>query len=221
MLKSQLHIHTKEDPQDRLKYSAKEVIDRASYLNFDVIAFTFHDILFFNKELKDYAKSKGILLIPGIEKNIEKKHVLILGLEKLPRLEKLKDLEKIKDKALIIAPHPFYPRHHSLNSKFVKNIEHFHAVEYSFFYLSFFNYFNKKAVKIAKIYNKPLIGTSDLHNIKKIEKTYTLIDAEKNINSIFKAIKNNKIKIITNPLSLREFIWSTIKILNPFSRKRT
>ena len=66
MLKADLHIHTKEDPHDNIGYSAKQLIDHAAKLNFDVISITNHDTSSYTEELAEYAKLKGILLIPGI-----------------------------------------------------------------------------------------------------------------------------------------------------------
>jgi len=213
MLKSQLHIHAKEDYKDHIEYSAKKLIDRASSLNFEVLSFTFHDSLFYNEEIKNYAKEKGILLIPGIEKKIEGSHVLILGLEKLPEIRNLKDLEKIKDKALIIAPHPFYPRHYSLGKKLVNNIDLFHAIEFSFFYPKHFNLPNNKAKTMAKKYNKPLIGTSDVHDLRVLDCTYTLVDSKKDTTSFIAAVKKNKVQIVTAPLPLWKIIYTTLRII--------
>ena len=212
MLKAQLHIHSKEDKVDTLDYSAKEVIDKAVKLKFDVISFTFHDYLFYPKEIKEYAEKKGVLLIPGIERTIEGKHVLIIGLEKLPEINKLSNLEKIHDSALIIAPHPFYPKGHALGEKCIKYINLFHGIEHCFFYNKLLN-FNKEAIKTAKKYNKPMLGTSDVHNLRFFESTYSLIDSEKNIKDVIKAIKNNKLKIVTNPISNTSLFFLPVYII--------
>ena len=67
MLKAQLHAHSKEDKVDQcLKYDAKELIDRVSSLGFEVLAFTFHDHLFYPDEIIEYAVKKNVLLIPGV-----------------------------------------------------------------------------------------------------------------------------------------------------------
>lgn len=211
MLKAQLHIHSKEDKRDHLNYTAKDVIDKASKLGFNVISFTFHDVLFYPKEIVRYAEEKGILLIPGIEKTIENKHVLIIGLEKLPNIEKLSDLKKIKDSALIIAPHPFYPKGYSLRKECIKNLELFHCIEHSFFYNHVLN-FNKKAIELAKEHNKPLLGTSDVHNLAYLDSTYSLIDSKKNIDDVIKAIKENKLKIITKPISLKSMFLLPLSV---------
>ena len=76
MLKADLHIHTSEDPKENLAYDARELIDYAKNLGFDVIAITLHEKLFQNRQVFDYAKKKGILLIPGIELRIQGMDVL-------------------------------------------------------------------------------------------------------------------------------------------------
>ena len=77
MLKADLHIHTKEDPVHHkdIKYTAKQLIDHAANQGYEVIAITCHNKVYYNKKIKEYAKKKGILLIPGIEKTIKRKHV--------------------------------------------------------------------------------------------------------------------------------------------------
>ena len=59
MLKAEFHIHTKEDPLDAIKYSAKQAISYCSKLKYEVMSITCHTKILFNKELKDYAKQKN------------------------------------------------------------------------------------------------------------------------------------------------------------------
>ena len=209
MLKSDLHIHTKEDPMDgnHIEYSAKELISKAAEKGYDVISITNHDSVFYNKELKDYAAKKGILLVPGIEKTIKRKHVLLYNItqEEADKIKTLQDLKQIKRKnTLIIAAHPFFPLI-GLKRKLIKSINLFDGIEYSSFCHKLIN-FNKKAVKTAKRYNKPLVGNSDLHNICVFGKTHSLIDSKKNINSVINAIKNNDVKYISKYLNFLFFI---------------
>ncbi|GAI08342.1 unnamed protein product, partial [marine sediment metagenome] len=69
-LKADLHLHTSEDPEDKVRYSARQLIDYASQKGFDVLAITNHNFYTYNDYLRDYAASKGILLIPGIELSV-------------------------------------------------------------------------------------------------------------------------------------------------------
>ena len=61
-LKADLHLHTKEDPQDSVKYSGRELIDQAYLKGFDVLAITNHDQVTYDNYLVEYAKEREILL---------------------------------------------------------------------------------------------------------------------------------------------------------------
>ncbi len=203
-LKVDLHTHTAEDPLENIKYDSFQLIDRASQEGFDVLAITNHKIVTYNEELAEYAEKKGILLIPGIEATFSDKEVLILNpdFKKNPLKSSLEDLEKIKkNHNLIIAPHPFFPNRKSLKSDLYSYLSFFDALEFSHFYNRYID-FNKQAVQTANQYNKPLLGMSDCHNIWQFGKTYTLVESEKEMFSVFQAIKEGKIEIKTSPVSL-------------------
>ena len=112
-LKAQLHVHSKQDPLDNIRYTEKQLIDHAAKLGYDVLAISCHDVVIFSDDLKKYAEKKRVLLIPAIEKSIEKKHVLILNADiqsqNLKTFEDLKKYKKKKTDCLIVAVHPYYP----------------------------------------------------------------------------------------------------------------
>ncbi len=202
MLKSDFHIHTGEDPFDRIKYSSKELINHAAKLGFEVLAITNHHKIHYSKKLADYAMKKGILLIPGVETHVAGKEVLLLNVRKPGTVNNFSDLAELrKENVVIIAPHPFYPTDSCLGKDLVRNIKYFDGIEYSHFYLKNFNIFNKKAVKIAKQHNKTMIGTSDTHSFYQFGKTYSLVDSNKDIDSVLEAIRKGKVEIKTKRLS--------------------
>ncbi len=204
MLKVDFHTHTADDPEDYIAFSGEQLIDRASHLGMDAIAITNHNVITFSRELEEYAASRGVLLIPGIELTLSKKHVLIIkpDIGRTPASSSLDDLARIKSSAnLIIAPHPFYPGSKCLRSKLAEYSDFFDAVEFSFFYNHMVNP-NKKAVRFAGARGKPLVGSSDSHNIWQVGTTCTLVEAEKNIPSIISAVKDGKVRLSTVPLSL-------------------
>jgi len=209
MLKADFHIHTKEDPIDKIKYTAKDLIRYASKLNFKVLAVTNHYSVYYNKNLANYAKKKGILLIPGMETRIKNKEVLLLNIKKSIKLKEFSDLEKLrKENVVVVAPHAFYPKYFCLKEKLVENIDLFDCIEYCHMYLDFLNWSNKKAVKIAKKYNKPLIGNSDAHKIYQLNHTFSLVDSDMNIDSVLEALRKGKVSVQTKPLSY--YIFSKI-----------
>ena len=212
MLKADLHLHAVEDRADNLEVTAREIIDKAVELNFDVLSFTFHNRTFYH-EIKEYAEEKGILLIPGIEKTVEKKHILLYNFKRdeVWKIRHFEDIKKQKGKKqLVIAAHPFFPSKECIGRKIRKYAELFDGLEFCFMHSKLIN-FNKKAIRIAKKLGKPIIANSDTHFIEQLGENYTLIEAEKNIDSVIKAIKQGKIQRKTNPLSFLASIKLYIK----------
>lgn len=217
MLKSDMHIHTKEDPKDPyIKYTAKDLITFASKKGFEVLSITLHDHVLNKKHIFDFARQKGILLIPGVEAQIEGKHVLIYNTtnEEITKIKNLIDLEKIKDHAVIAAPHPFYYLGRCLGSKLIENIKLFDAIEYNHYYWRFLNP-NRKAVEVAKKFGLPLIGNSDLHMIYQMNNTFSNIDSEKTKDDVLEAIRKGNLRVQTKPPSFFDFVKTTAFILNP------
>ena len=230
-IKTQFHVHIKGDTEDYIKYDCKKLIDRADELKFKAVAFTCHKKIISPKGSKAYAQKKGILLIKGVEIEINKKHILILNAHKeSEKIQTFDDLKRYKNKhkeSLIIAAHPYFPGRATLKNDLVKHINLFDAIEYSFMRTKVID-FNKKAVAVAKRYNKPLIGTSDCHVLKYLDLTYSLIDIPGNngnkINevNIFNVIRKNKIKIVSKTLSIFEagIILSKFLILDLLGKFR-
>ncbi|MBI2634502.1 hypothetical protein HYW82_02425 [Candidatus Peregrinibacteria bacterium] len=206
MLKCQFHTHVLGDPVDRIKYTANQLIDHAAMLHFDVLAITCHRKIIFTKELKEYAEKKGILLITGIEFEIGKKHVLGInideGIYEVDSFEKLRAYRANHPDCLIIAPHPFFPGP-CLKKDLLNNIDLFDAIEISWAYTKTID-FNKKAIKLATKYNKPLIATADCHILNYLNIGYCLIDSARETDSVIKAIKQNKIQNNSHPATYRE-----------------
>ncbi len=223
MLKADLHIHTKEDPHDRhIWYNAKQLIDHAYNMNFDVLAITHHwhpgtsDRVFYPKKMVSYAGKKGILLIPGIEARLKvkkspfKKDVLLYNFsqDELNQIRILDDIRKIKQPHhMVSAPHPFFPHPKmiSLGGRLLERyIDIFDTIEHAYFYLNFFN-FNLPAIKIAKKYKKVIVGNSDAHQIRGIGTNYSLIKAKPSINSVIQAVRAGRVKLETHPISFYKF----------------
>jgi hypothetical protein len=195
-------MHTQEgDNDDSARCSAKELIDLAYQQGFDVLSITNHDAVTYNKYLVDYAAERGILLIEGVEATIERKHVLLYNFDfSGHHINTFADIKRLKkDDNLCLAPHPFYPSATSLQRKFDRNLDIFDGLEFCHFYSKQIN-FNKKAVDRARKYNLPLVGMSDAHIASQLGASYSLVEAEKDIESVIRAIKKGKIEIVSHPL---------------------
>jgi len=216
LLKTNLHFHTSDDPEDtHINYTFYEAVDRAAELNFAVLALTCHDKYINSDKYQRYAANKNVLLIPGIEKKIEKRDVIILnadsGVQEVNTFTKLKKYKEGHPDIFVIAPHPYFYSSYCLKEKLESNIGLFDAVECSWFYSKRINC-NKRGEQIAQKYRLPFIATSDTHNLEFLYKNYALVDAgTKTKEAVFHAIRNHHFKNITSPSKFwREMIWKTV-----------
>lgn len=213
MLKMDLHMHTNDDPKDTfVEHSAEQLIDHAAKLGFEVLAITCHDHVAHSKEKAKYAEKKGILLIPGCERTIEEKHTLLYNFtqKEIEKINSFEDLRKMKKKHhLVIAAHPFYPNSVALGQKLAENVDLFDAIECSQFYTNRVN-FNKEAVWFAHKHNLSVVGNSDTHALWQMTgSNYSLVDSEKTVEGVLKAIKERKVKLVTKPLP-RDVLLNTL-----------
>jgi len=203
-LKVDFHTHTSDDPKDYIDFSAEDLIDRAAEQGFDALAITNHEAITFSRRFEEYAAARNVLLIPGVELTLSHKHVVVINPEsrEVEAFRSLDDLAALRnEETLVIAPHPYYPGSRCLRSKLEPYLDSFDAVEFSFFYNHFINP-NKRAVETARTSGKPLVGSSDCHNIWQVGYTYSLVEAERNISSIIAAVKNGRVEVATTPLSM-------------------
>src|SRR5882762_3960833 len=78
-IKLDLHIHTLDDPKDKLNYSAHELLARARRLGFSVLAITLHDAVFDRPVVFAAAQRLGILLSSAVELRIECPDIILLS----------------------------------------------------------------------------------------------------------------------------------------------
>jgi predicted metal-dependent phosphoesterase TrpH len=205
VFKADFHLHTKEDPYDKkvVKHSSEELIERAASLGFEVLCITNHNHITYSPYLREYAKMRGILLMPGTEVTIESKHVLLINYLGPLDFKKVADLARLKNtKTVVIAAHPFFPGSTTLKKKLLKNIDVFDAIEYCHFYRRFIN-FNRKAVLASREHKKPMVGTSDAHALEQMNFTYSMVEAQsKTSDAIVLALKQGRVKVVTRPIPL-------------------
>jgi predicted metal-dependent phosphoesterase TrpH len=205
-LKADLHTHCADDPCDGLRYSAEQLIDAAAASGYDVFAITLHERLLHGPRLQAYAADRGILLVPGVERNIERRHVLILN----PAPEHFEaksfdDLRRIGRRgAAFIAPHPFYPIPSSVRGKFLRNADLFDAVEYSSLYIHGLNP-NRPAQWAAAYFGLPLVGNSDTHELPHPDNTFSWIEAERSVSGVVDALRAGRVSLETRPRSPGNF----------------
>ena len=211
MLKVELHTHTSDDPSDWIPHSARDLIDRAVALGYDALAITLHDHQFDDRSLAAYAAGRGIVLIPGVERTIEGRHVLLLNFPAAAAnaVNSFDDVVVLKrqHRGLVIAPHPFFPMPSCLLGNMGRYADLFDAVEYNAMYTGWLN-FNRLAERWAGRRGKPMVGNGDVHRLEQLGTTYSLVDAQRDPSSICEAIAAGRVRVATTPLSS----WAAIRI---------
>jgi len=206
MLKVDLHIHTADDPVDRIPHTTTDLIDRAAQLGYDAVAVTLHERQLDLGPVESYAAERGILLIRGVERTIEGKHVLLLNFERgADELDTFTDLARFKaDDAnrdgLVIAPHPYFPSTTCLWSDLTRYAHLFDAVEYNAMFTRQLN-FNRAAERWAAQHGKPMVGNGDVHRLRQLGSTYSLVDAPRDASAICAAIAQGRVQVVSRPLS--------------------
>lgn len=204
VLKADLHLHSREG-EGFIAYDARGIIDRAAREGFQALSITNHDTLTFSGDLAAYARERGILLIPGVEATIERRHVLLYNIDiPLDRIRTFADLRRHRTPEwLVVAPHPFFPGPTSLQRRLPEEIDLFDAVEFCHFYTRAIN-FNRQAVRLAREAGLPLLGGSDSHLIGQLGTTHSLLQAGMTVPSVLGAIRAGQVEVVSRPLTLRE-----------------
>jgi predicted metal-dependent phosphoesterase TrpH len=203
VLKVELHSHSADDPLDRIPHSTTQLIDRAAALGYDALAITLHDRQLDVRPFARYAAERGVTLVPGIERTIEGKHVLLLNFRRgAEDVQDFEDLARLRQRepGLVIAPHPFFPHPTCLRGLMDRHADLFDAVEYNAMFTRALN-FNERAVRWAREHGKPVVGNGDVHRLRQMGTTYSLVDAAPDADAICAAIHAGRVQFSAEPIS--------------------
>lgn len=203
MLKIELHAHTADDPIDWIPHTSLELIDRAAALGYGALAITLHERQLDLRRLLPYAAERSIVLIPGVERTIRGRHVLLInfkdGAEQVHTFDDLARLKQ-RQRGLVVAPHPFFPTTSCLWGLLKRHRDLFDAVEYNAMYTASVN-FNRPAERWAARHGKPLVGNGDIHRLHQLGSTYSIVDAIPDADAICSAIAEGRVKVERTSLS--------------------
>ncbi len=210
-IKLDLHIHTLEDPKDRLDYSARELLARARRLDFHVLAITLHGAVFDSPEVFAAAERLGLLLVPAAEMRIEGADVILLNVTSsdVAGLGTFADLRRLRERRglsiFTIAPHPFYLLGGSVGKRLLDEIDCFDAIELCHFHKGIFNP-NRRAIRVARDFGKPLIATSDAHRLSAFGHHYTSVPcpAELTAEAVFQQLRSGRLRSHSPAATLSE-----------------
>ena len=228
-IKVDLHIHTLDDPKDSLDYTAHQLLERAAALGFRVLAITLHDTIFDRPEVFADAAAMGILLIPAAEMRLQGADVICLNVtaEEVAMLRDFEDLRRLRARRgsslFTIAAHPFYVLGGSIGRRLLREIDCFDAIELCHFHKGMFNP-NWRAARVARQFRKPLIATSDAHQLQAFGAHYTSMrrPGALTTENVFASLRSERLRLTSPPCSLRD-LFSTfyfIFVAHPL-RKRS
>jgi predicted metal-dependent phosphoesterase TrpH len=212
-IKLDLHIHTFDDPKDKLDYSAHELLARARRLGFSVLAITLHDAVFDRPEVFAAAQRLKILLISAAEMRIQGADIILLNVNRddVAGLRSFDDVRQLRTRrgqsVFTIAPHPFYLLGGSIGKRLLDEIDCFDAIEVCHFHKGFFNP-NRRAVRVAEKFGKPLIATSDAHQLSAFGRHYTSMPRPSPLKaeSIFAQLRAGRLRINSPAATLQEIV---------------
>ncbi len=206
------HIHSRYSPDSKSKL--EDIIRRAKERNIDIIAISDHNTVEGSKLARELTKNDDeILVIPSIEISSINGHILGFGCEEnikrdLPADETIDLIHSQGGLAIIPHPYCFY-RHGLLCKEDYKNLK-IDAIETkNARFIA--GYCNSKAKKLSENEKLPGLGASDAHYYKFVGDCYSKIDCEKDIDSVFNAIKKDKIEVLgkgTSNIKLSTYLFN-------------
>jgi len=207
MLKVELHSHTSDDPEDPIRHTARQLIDRAAALGYGGLAITLHNRYTGDPALAEYARALGLTLLPGIERTITGRDVLLVNFPaEAAEVASFDDLHALKRRfpsGLVVAPHPWFPMGHSLGSALMDcHADLWDAVEINAFHVRGID-FNRPARRWAQARGVPLVGNCDVHQLDQLGTTYSLVDALRGAgpDQICRAIREGRVEVRSQTLS--------------------
>ena len=188
---------------DLIPHTTAELIARAAATGYHALAITLHDRQLDPAPYRSFARERGVTLIPGAERNIEGKHVLLLNFSAATEsVRTFDDLARLKsrERGLVVAPHPFFPSSTCLHGDMDRHADLFDAVEINGMFMRTVD-FNRRARRWARDHGKPLVGNGDVHRLTQLDTTWSLVDAEADPGAICEAIRAGRVRVEARPHS--------------------
>lgn len=203
-LKADLHTHCSDDRLDRVGFSVETLIDVVAGKGYQVLAIACHLRRVYTAAMVEYARRRDVLLVPAIELMVDGKHVVVINPSEAgasaTTFAELRAADR--GESIVLAPHPYYPDRSCLHGQLAKHIDLFDAVEYCATYGRFANP-NRWAVKTARRFGLPMIGSSDIHALPHCSRTFTWLDVDEvSVAGIVRAIRAGRVEVETSPRPL-------------------
>jgi predicted metal-dependent phosphoesterase TrpH len=220
----ELHSHCQGDPIDQhLGHTLRQHIDRAKEVGLDAIAVTWHQKVCMDSAAYDYARKLNLLLIPGLEAEIEHRHLVVLNLADgdlpgEPTWGQVRALRARKPEVLVMAPHPFYPHPSCLGESMNAGLDCIDAVEWCRLHVHWLPGRinpNLRAARWAQRHGKTLIACSDAHTLATIGSNASTVEADElTVPAIMEGIRAGRVTFHRRSLELAPLVYETAKALS-------
>ncbi len=219
----ELHSHCQGDPVDlNLRHSLFEHIDQAKAVGLDAIAITWHRKVCVRPDAEAYARERGVLLIRGMEAEIDQRHLVVLNLNEndLPGATswaEIRALRRRRPDVFVMAPHPFYPHPSCLGGRLDENIDCIDAVEWCMLHVGWLPGRvnpNLRAARWAQQHGKTLIACSDAHALNTIGRNASTVLAEElTPAALFAGLRAGHVSFHRRSLDLGPLLLQTGKVV--------
>jgi predicted metal-dependent phosphoesterase TrpH len=213
-----LHNHCQGDPVDALTHTIYEHIDQAKKMGLDALAMTWHRRVCSDEAAFAYARERGLLVMPGMEAEIDGKHLVVLGLRDgdLPgqtSWPELRALRARKPGVVVMAPHPFYPHPSCLNQRINDAVDCIDIVEWCALHVNWLPSRvspNLRAARWAQRHGKPLVACSDAHSPAAIGRTPSTVEATAlTEDAVLEAVRAGRVSFPRHSLEVFTFLGRT------------
>jgi len=190
-----LHLHTRFSFDASI--SPKYVADALhQHPLIKAVAITDHNTIEGYFHVRRFAAAyRDLVIIPAVEVTTMLGDVIVLGVAEKPAywstIESVVDFARARN-GLLVIPHPY--RGGGIGDAATKIPSELAAVEVA--NPDSTPQENKMAETLANNQDMPGVGGSDAHHVEQMWKAYTQIDADPNVDSVLKAIKNGRVKAV-------------------------
>jgi predicted metal-dependent phosphoesterase TrpH len=219
----ELHSHCQGDPVDSyLVHTLFQHIDQAKAVGLDAIAVTWHQKICAVPEAFAYARERNILLIPGMEAEVDRKHLVVLNLAEgdlpgEPTWNQIRALRQRKPEVFVLAPHPFYPHPSCLGKVMNEHADCIDAVEWCIIHVQWLPGRvnpNLRAAQWAHKHGKALVACSDAHSLCAIGKNASVVEADElTTEALFAGIRAGNVSFHRRSLEFGPLVYQTGKAM--------
>ena len=209
----ELHSHCQGDPVDTyLNYTLFQHIDRAKEVGLNAIAVTWHRKVCAVPEAIEYARERNILFIPGMEAEINRRHLVLLNLAEgdlpgEPTWNQVRALRQRKPEVMVLAPHPFYPHSSCLNNMMNENPDCIDAVEWCAVHVKWIPSWvnpNLRAERWARKHGKTLVACSDVHSLAAVGVNSSVVEADElTVSAVLAGVRAGRVTFERRALAFR------------------